>query len=151
MHRRAFLTATGASLAVTLSGCLGGSNDAPSDQSTVSPTPTDARSRRGGGLIAETVDTVPSDATVVNATSGRLANVDPIQTVLKRASNRDTGRAVLSLDATAFTDATDVLASLPRYSGPGQTGYYMSYNGHVILVYPFYLTASTNTTTTTSE
>lgn len=127
MNRRQFLAVTGA---LSLAGCTSTNTGTLSDRST-----TDG----SGGLIAEDVANTPDDATVIDATSGKLSTVDEVQTVISRAAESDNSYALLKLPPDVMADIEEALSDLPQYFGDaGPSGYYLKYNDNPILLYLFY-------------
>lgn len=132
MDRRKFLgTAGGTALAVSLAGCTEAFGQ------------TDAADGHGadGGLIAEVVSSAPEDATVVNATTGRVGSVDAIQDVLERAVESDQDSALRPIENDeAHADIEGALESIPYYTGESTRGYYLGYENSIILLYQYYRT-----------
>lgn len=133
MNRRKFIGAAGSTALVTsLAGCseaFGQSEDDFAGRGDAST----------GGLIAEEVDTAPSDATVVDATTGRIGSVEPIQDVIENAAGSDQSPALLPLnDEETINEVQSALRTLPYYDGDSKHGYYLGYNQSVILLYQYY-------------
>lgn len=128
MNRRTFIALTGAA---ALAGCT-----SAGDPTTLQ---NQSGSAQTGGLIAESVSTTPDDAMVIDATSGRLATLESVQTVVARAARQDEAYALIRLDSEALSTVESALSDLPRYSGEnGPGGYYLKYSGDTVVLYPFY-------------
>lgn len=128
MNRRRFLMGCGAAATtVGLAGCSGTTLNASGEESD------------SGGIIAEDVQDAPTDATVVDATSGRLSSIEQVQSVLQQAATDSRGYAMASLTGEDFESVLSALDPLPKYSGSeGVPGYYLKYDTNVVLLYPFY-------------
>lgn len=90
----------------------------------------DGASERGGQLQAEVVEKAPPNATVVNSTDGRIANVTIIQNVVSDAATNGFAGRVLNPSETRSVQES--LSRLPYYSGPEDFGYYIKHDSHVI-------------------
>jgi hypothetical protein len=131
MNRRHLLLGAAAG-AASLAGCASGGFDPTNTMST-------QKNAVHGGLIAEDIDTAPTDATIIDGSTGRVASVDAIQTILEEAATDDEGHALLPLDPGSFDAALDMLTDLPLHTRTdGAIGYYFRYDGSLFLVYPFY-------------
>jgi hypothetical protein len=129
MNRRTFLSLA----AVTaLAGCTtSGDPNALRTQS---------NAQQIGGLIAEEVSTTPEDAMVIDATSGHLSTLEPVQTVVPRAARDGEAYALIRLDGETLETVEDALSDLPRYDGEsGPPGYYLKYGGDTVVLYSFHI------------
>jgi hypothetical protein len=128
MNRRTFVSLAGL---LALAGCTSSTDPSEIRRQTEETHP--------GGLIAEDISTTPDDAMVLDATSGQLASLEAVQTVVSRATRPDEAYALIRLDSETLAVVEDALDSLPEYRGrSGPSGYYLNYNGDTVVVYPFY-------------
>lgn len=131
MDRRKFLGVSGAALAAGLAGCTEAFGQSEADAF-------DNEHTKSGGLIAENVDDIPDDATVVDATTGRLGSIDAVQTILDRVTDDDRAYALLSLDTDTFKTVRTALDGIPYYEGEGVDGHYLRYDGGAVVLYQYF-------------
>jgi len=83
------------------------------------------------------VTEIPPDAEVVPATDDRIADVEAVQSVVKRAAERNGEMVTISFSGSEGTRTADRLGELPFYdseSSAYRPGYYIEYRDQVIVV-----------------
>lgn len=82
-------------------------------------------------IEAYEVDEVPTNATVVNATDERIANVEPVQQALRQVTANDSTRITVRVAEDDYEHVSKRLEKLPT----ADDGYhYVAYRGQVVQV-----------------
>ncbi len=92
-------------------------------------------SNDSGPIQAKEVESPPSSAKVIPSNDNRIADVKPIQKVVRRAVEKDgTPRKVgQRLEGEQYRKVSQILKKLPKYNeSPADNGYYIKYKGKVI-------------------